>query len=78
MDKTSVTTSELKARCAEIVSRVERQRTPVLLTRRGRPVARIVPIEESGVADLFGFARGSIAVVGDVVAPTGIAWEAAE
>ncbi|MDD5308378.1 MAG: type II toxin-antitoxin system Phd/YefM family antitoxin [Deltaproteobacteria bacterium] len=78
MDKTGISTSELKARCSEIVSRVERTRTPVDLTRRGRKVARIVPVEGEADADLFGFAKGSIAVHGNIVQPVDVAWEAAE
>lgn len=78
MDKTTVTTSELKARCSEIVGRVERMRTPIVLTKRGRPIARIVPIENQERADLFGFAQGSLSVVGDVVEPIDVPWEAAE
>ena len=78
MDEDSVTASELKARCAEIIRRVERQRTPVTLTKRGRPVARIVPVDAEERTELFGFAKGSISVLGDIVEPVGVIWEAAE
>jgi len=78
MKTTTVTTSELKARCSEIVNRVMRTRSPVDLTKRGRKIARIVPVDGDAEADLFGFAKGSIAVRGDIVAPLDVAWEAAE
>ena len=78
MKTTSISTSELKARCSEIVNRVMRTRSPVDLTKRGRKVARIVPVDGDAEADLFGFAKGSIAVRGDIVAPLDVAWEAAE
>jgi prevent-host-death family protein len=78
MVKESVTTSELKARCSEIIGRVERMRTPVILTKRGRPVARIVPMEDGERADLFGFAKGSISILGDIVEPVDVSWEAAQ
>lgn len=78
MKATTVTTSELKARCSEIVNRVMRTRAPIDLTKRGRKVARIVPVDGDAEADLFGFAKGSIAVRGDIVAPLDVAWEAAE
>ena len=78
MDKTAITASELKAHCAEILRRVERNRTPLTLTKRGRPVARIVPFEDEPRAEPFGFAKGSISVLGDVVAPIDVAWEAGE
>ena len=78
MKATTVTTSELKARCSEIVNRVMRTRSPVDLTKRGRKIARIVPVDGDAEADLFGFAKGSIAVHGNIVQPVDVAWEAAE
>jgi len=78
MGNSSVTTTELKARCAEIVNRVARTRTPVELTKRGRKIARIVPADGDAGSDLFGFAKGSITLHGDIVEPLDVAWEAAE
>jgi prevent-host-death family protein len=75
MSKSVVSTSELKARCSEVVSRVERTRAPVTITKRGRPVAVIVPLATAPV-NLFGVARGVITVRGDLVAPLDVEWEA--
>lgn len=36
---------EAKARLSEICDRVEKTREPVIVTRRGRPVVRILPFE---------------------------------
>jgi prevent-host-death family protein len=78
IDKNTITTTELKARCSEIVNRVARTRTPVELTKRGRRIARIVPADDAAAVDLFGFARGSVTLLGDIVAPIDVDWEAAE
>ena len=72
-----VSTSQLKARCSEIVERVAKGREAIVVTRRGRPVARLVPIEAAGDS-LFGFARGVVTVQGDLLAPIDVAWEASE
>ena len=40
---------ELKARASEVVRRVKEQRARYVVTHRGRPVALIVPIENSEV-----------------------------
>jgi prevent-host-death family protein len=76
MDKTAISTSELKANCARVIGEVAAKRTKVVITRRGRPVAEIVPVAESA-RDLFGFARGAIAVRGDIIEPIDVCWEAA-
>jgi prevent-host-death family protein len=76
MDKTTISTSELKANCARVVGEVAARRTRIVITRRGRPVAEIVPVAESAT-DLFGFASGAIVVRGDIVEPIDVRWEAA-
>ncbi|HEX8765434.1 MAG TPA: type II toxin-antitoxin system prevent-host-death family antitoxin [Candidatus Acidoferrum sp.] len=40
----------------------------MVITKRGRPVAKLVPIEEPS-DDLFDSLRGKVAIVGDVVSP---------
>lgn len=76
MAKRSLSTSELKAHCSRVVDEVSKRREPVVITKRGKPVARLVPWEEEPT-DLFGFARGSITVHGDLLAPVDVDWEAA-
>ena len=76
MDKTAISTSELKARCANVINTVARKRVAVVITRHGRPVAKLVPFEEAEPASLFGFARGGIIINGDIVEPLDVVWEA--
>lgn len=75
MDKSTVSTSELKANCSKIIDGVARHRGEVVITKRGRPVAKLVPIEERR-SSLFGFARGTVTVRGDIIEPVDVAWEA--
>jgi len=77
MTKSRVSTSELKARCSKIIEDVARRRVPVFITKRGRPLAKIVPLDEERES-LFGFAKGCITVRGDIVDPLDLTWEAAE
>lgn len=46
----------------------------ILITKHGRPVARLVPVERAS-ADLIGSLRGKVHVKGDLES-TGIEWEA--
>jgi prevent-host-death family protein len=75
MGKNSVTASELKVKSAQILERVVQSRTPVIITRRGRAIARLVPVDEAPPS-LFGIARGSVTVLGDIVNPIDVSWEA--
>lgn len=74
-DKT-ISATELKAHCARVIDEVARHRGSVLVTRRGRPVAMLVPVDDERPA-VFGFARGCISVRGDLLAPIDAEWEAA-
>jgi prevent-host-death family protein len=75
MTRSKVSTSELKAHCSSIIESVARKRLPVVITKRGCPVARLVPVEGERES-LFGFAKGCILIHGDIMAPVDATWEA--
>ncbi len=75
IENNEVSTSELKARCSAIVERVAGRRESIIVTRRGRRVARLVPLNAESQS-LFGFARGAITVRGDLMASIDVDWEA--
>ena len=77
MSKQSVSTSELKVHCAKIIEQVSRGRGPVIITKRGRPVAQLIPIAGARPS-LFGFAKGCITINDDILEPVDVVWEAAE
>ena len=41
----AIPASRFKAQCLAILDKVERSRAPVVVTKHGRPVARLVPID---------------------------------
>lgn len=63
---------EFKAKCLAVLDAVERTRQGVVVTKRGKPVARIVPVECVDQRDSL---RGSILEQGDIVAPLTDVWE---
>ena len=73
-----IAAGEFKARCLQLMDEVEETGREVVITKRGRPVARLVPIAESGARGVFGCMRGTVVVVGDLVAPLEERWEAAQ
>jgi len=64
-----VAISEFKAKCLSIVDQVYKTRRPVRITRRGKPLAELVPLSPVRPKDLFGFMKGSVEISGDVVSP---------
>jgi prevent-host-death family protein len=59
---------EFKARCLAVMEDVCTTREPVLITKRGRPVAKLVPADTSR-DDFIGRLEGIVKVVGDIESP---------
>ncbi len=59
---------KFKARCLSVIDDVNATGEPVVITKRGTPVAKVVPVT-SKRQDLFGFMVGEFKVVGDIESP---------
>ena len=59
---------EFKAKCLKIMDRVRATREPVLITKKGRPVAKLVPVDPTA-EDFLGSLAGTIEIVGDIESP---------
>jgi prevent-host-death family protein len=59
-----------KVHCLAVMDEVQSKREAVLITKRGKPVAKLVPAgEDKGKDEIFGFMAGKIKIVGDIVSP---------
>ena len=74
MDNRHVSAAEFKANCLRLMDEVAQQRRPIIITKRGKPVAKLVPVEEQGPIDLFGRMAGTIKICGDIISPIEDAW----
>lgn len=70
-----VAAGKFKSQCLALMDEVERKRKEIIITKRGRPVAKLVPVN-AGRDVLFGGMRGTARIVGDIVAPIGERWNA--
>jgi prevent-host-death family protein len=59
---------QFKARCLKVMDDVRSTREPVIITKRGRAVAKLVPVEGQP-DDVFGCMKGEVEIVGDIVSP---------
>lgn len=57
-----------KANCLAVMDEVQAKRETVVITKHGKPVAKLVPVD-SQVDDIFGFLHGKGKIIGDVVSP---------
>jgi len=72
--RSTIEAGDFKARCLQLLDMVAERHEEVIITKRGRPVARLVPIRPAGA--LFGAMAGSVARQDDLVSPIDEPWEA--
>jgi prevent-host-death family protein len=76
---TVLSVSHFKATCLEVLERVRRTGRSVVITKRGKPLAEVVPLSTGTMGgDWLGSLRGSAQIAGDLVAPAGVVedWDA--
>ncbi len=67
----TIAAGEFKARCLALLDRVAATGEALVVTKRGKPVARVVPARPLQAPSL----RGSVTVTGDLTAPILGSWE---
>jgi prevent-host-death family protein len=72
---TSIPAGRFKAQCLKLMDEVRDHHREIVITKRGKPVAKLVPVEDKR-PDIFGYAKGSLVILGDIVGPTGEIWDA--
>ena len=70
-----ISAAEFKAKCLKLMDVVEHERIQVVITKRGRPVAKLVPYNEKP-RSAFGFMAGTLTIDGDIISPIDVVWNA--
>ena len=65
----TISAGAFKAQCLAIMDEVKSKREAVVITKRGQPVAKLVPCNDKAGDDIFGFFQGKGSVTGDIVSP---------
>ena len=65
-----VAISEFKAKCLALITQVNKTKRPIRITRYGKPVAEVVPLQPTRRRKSWlGSMAGSMEIVGDIVSP---------
>jgi prevent-host-death family protein len=59
---------EFKARCLSLMEEVRRTREPLVITKRGKPVAKLVPTDDEE-RPFIGRLDGMFEIIGDIESP---------
>ena len=72
-----IAAGEFKAKCLHLLDEVRQSRKEIVITKRGRAAARLLPVDEEH-SPVFGRMRGFAEILGDIVAPVGEKWNVDE
>src|SRR2546426_10359917 len=63
---TDIPATEFKAKCLELMDRVAERRETYVITKRGKPVAKLVPAHPPKRKDIFGCMTEMTEITGDL------------
>lgn len=69
----TISASEFKAKCLQIFDELEPD--GIVVEKRGKPIAKVLPLGRTDNSDLIGSMKGVIKVSGDIFS-TGVKWNA--
>jgi len=74
----AIAAAKAKAHFLQLLDKVDRDRTPLTITKRGRVVAHLVPAQPepqiSTFDQMFGRTKGWMNITGDIVSPDPESW----
>lgn len=65
MTMKTIAAGVFKAKCLQIMDEVQSGKEPVVITKRGRAVAKLVPVD-AHPKSLLGYMQGKMEIVGDL------------
>ena len=57
-----------KVHCLKVMDEVQKKRETIVITKRGKPVVKIIPAEQEK-DEIYGFLKGKGKILGDIVGP---------
>ena len=70
-----ITAGKFKAQCLQIMDDVHKHRREVIITKYGKPVAKLVGVTTQTKEPLFGFLKNSVVIKGDIISPLAEPWD---
>lgn len=72
--KKRMAAGSFKVHCLAVMDEVQAKRETVVITKRGRPVVKLVPADRE-TDEIYNFLRGKGAAKGDIISPAIEDWD---
>ena len=70
-----IAAGKFKSQCLKIMDDVQKNHREVIITKYGKPVAKLVGISGQSNSPLFGLLKGSVLIKGDIVSSLKENWD---
>ena len=67
---------EFKSRCLKLMDHVQKHHEEIIITKRGTPAAKLVPVKEEAPEPIFGYMKSSVKICQDITGPLDEKWNA--
>lgn len=76
--KTAITvqSGEFKTHCLRYLNELTTQHKTFVITKRGKAIARLIPMEDTKPRSLYGCLKGTATIQDDIITPINEAWSA--
>ncbi|HSW69701.1 MAG TPA: type II toxin-antitoxin system Phd/YefM family antitoxin [Gammaproteobacteria bacterium] len=71
----TIQAGEFKAKCLQLMDEVDEKHISFIITKHGKPVAKLVPIEAIAKSS-FGCLKNTASIQGNIIAPIDEQWSA--
>jgi len=65
---------EFKAKCLKLMSDLQKYHEEIIVTKFGKPIAKMIPVDSEPEKPIFGFLEDSLIIVGDIKKPIEEKW----
>jgi antitoxin (DNA-binding transcriptional repressor) of toxin-antitoxin stability system len=65
---------KFKAECLREIENIQQTGEPLIVTKRGKPIVKIIPIFEEEQGSFFGCMKNTFSIEGDIMAPIEDHW----
>ena len=72
--KKQVAVSEFKTHCLQIINKIEKSQETIIITKRDRPVAKIMSLNNPKKTSIIGLLKNKGKIVGDIIRPIDEKW----
>ena len=72
----TISAGDFKSHCLALMDDVKNKRKTIVITKRGVPVAKLMPTDETPPLSLFGWMKGTVIEQGNLIDSVECTWEA--